>query len=132
MGQTVVEIQFFANVAVNRQFVRNDEKSTIIRKRTDLWALLLEQCDLLEKIHTEVYVIYFKLEFTSALLALNNGLNKFLQPFDGKDSLFGTQSKINTYSMLPVVKLCPAISSDYSQHEQIFVGIMWQGMEKTE
>lgn len=71
----------------------------------------------MEKIHTEVYVIYFKLEFTSALQALNNGLNKFLQHLDGKDSLFGTQSKINNYSMLPVVKLCPIISSDYSKYE---------------
>lgn len=66
----------------------------------------------MEKIHTEVYVIYFKLEFTSALQALNNGLNKFLQSLDAKDSLFGTQSKINNCSMLPVVKLCPVISSD--------------------
>jgi hypothetical protein len=61
--------------------------------------------------------VNFKLEFTSALQALNNGLNKFLQPLDGKDVLFGTQNKINNCSMLPVVKLCPVISSDYSKYE---------------
>ena len=93
------------------------KKSTIIRKRTDPWALLLEQYYLLEKIHTEVYVIYLKLVFTSALQALNSGLNKFLQPFDGKDSLFGMQSKISNCSILSDVELCPVISCDYSKHE---------------
>lgn len=77
----------------------------------------MEQCDLPENIHTEVCVIFLKLEFTSELQALNNGLNRFLQPLDDKESLFGTQSKINNCSMLPVVKLCPVISSDYSKHE---------------
>lgn len=71
----------------------------------------------MEKIHTQGYVIYLKLEFTSALQALNNGLNKFLQPLDGKDVLFGTQSKVNNCSMLPVLKLCPVIGSDYSKYE---------------
>lgn len=71
----------------------------------------------MEKIHTEVYVIYFKLVFTSALQALSNGLNKFLQPLDGKDSLFGMQSKINNCNILPVVELCLVISCDYSKHE---------------